>query len=318
MGACGAKPGGMTPDQANAVGVVQKMFGMWGEGKFKSDQSEADFVKVMESINTPDSCWDFSGPQPEIYKSYTGAKAFKTWMAFLEGFDFPKMTPTFFPGPAGSGMAIMYMQYDMLHKDSKATVNGNTDVFVFTIKGDKIAACKQYWGKVPEINAAMNPALGNDPSTTSDQKAAMAAVMNMFGTWGAGKMRADQPDEEFNKNVGACWCADHIIDVRGPNSPFYKKYESGGKIDGTKDWIKFLDQHDFPNMNPKFFPGPAGSNKVYCDMSYDMKYKDRELLGCKDIMEFEVKDGKVYSLKQCFGDPVKITETFGDVWEMPA
>jgi len=35
-------------------------------------------------------------------------------------------------------------------------------------------------------------------------------------------------------------------------------------------------------------------------------------------MEFIVKDGKVCSLKQCFGDPVKVTETFGDIWEMPA
>jgi len=281
MGACAGKN---TPDQANAVGVVQKMFGMWGDGKFKSDQPEADFIKVMESINTVDSCWDFSGPSIPIYKKYTGAKEFKTWMAFLEGFDFPFMKPTFFPGPPGSNLAIMYMQYDMVHKESKAKVNGNTDVFVFTIKGDKIEKCKQYWGRIADINKNLGPVLGAAPAPaadgmTADQKSSMDAVMNMFGTWGAGKMRADQSDEDFNKNVGACWCDDHVIDVRGPGSPFHKKYESGGKIDGTKDWIKFLDQHEFPNMKPTFFPGPPGSMKVYADMSYDMKYKDRELTG---------------------------------------
>ncbi|CAD7969909.1 unnamed protein product [Amoebophrya sp. A120] len=317
MGACGGKAEGMTADQKAAVETVQTMFGMWGQGKFATAQGEADFIKSMETINTPDATWDFTGPGPEIYKTYTGAKAFMPWMKYLEEFDFPNMNPSFFPGPPGSNIAIMYMNYDMTHKESKAAMTKQTDVFVFTVKGGKIASAKQYWGDVQGINKTLGP-VHNYTGGTPDQAAAMKTVLTAFGMWGEGKFKASQSDEDYKKNLGSIWCADHVLDVRGPASPFHKEYKSGGDISGTKDWIKLLDAHEFTRMVPTFTPGPAGSNKVYCNMEYDIKYKGAEVKDMVDTMVFTVKDGKVYSLKQYWGDPVKVTEAFGELWEMPA
>jgi len=317
MGPCMAKGGGgMTADQANAVACVQKMFGMWGEGKFASSLSEEEFVANMNTVQTEDATWDFTGPGIDFYKTYTGAKAFAFWMKYLEEFDFPNMNPSFFPGPAGTGMAIMYMCYDMAHKTNGGKLTGQVDVFVFHVKGDKIATVKQYWGNPAEITKELGPKYGCTGCVTDDQCDAMKVVQNCFGAWGQGKFKASQPDEEYKTNIGAIWADDHELDVRGPASPYHILYKSNGKIDGTKNWITFLDSHEFTRMEPSFFPGPPGSNKVYINMSYDVKYKTATCMDLVDTMCFTVKDGKVVSLKQFWGDPARVTQAFGDLWEM--
>lgn len=314
----GKQGAGYTADQAANAAVIEKMFGMWGKGEFATSQGEEKFVEVMHTVNLPDATWDFTGPAPDIYKTYTGAKAFKAWMEFLEQFDFPKMTPQIFAGPPGSGLAIMYMNYDMKHKTSSALMEDNQDIFVFNIKDGKIAKAKQYWGNIAGVNEKLGPQLGANGCCTQEQSKCLGVVMATFAQWGEEKFKASQSDEDYNANLSVNWAADHTLDVRGPTSQWHKEYKSGGDIAGTKNWIKFLDAHQFTRMEPVFFPGPPNSKTVYCRMSYDMKYKDVESKDHVDTMRFTLNDDyKVCELKQFWGDPVRVTETFGELWTEP-
>ncbi|CAD7937445.1 unnamed protein product [Amoebophrya sp. A25] len=310
MGNCAAKKGpGLTPDQEKSVQIVQTMFGMWGEGKFKTDLPEAEWTANMEAVLTKDCVWDFTGPNIAKYKKYDGVAAFKEWMAFLEKWDFPSMAPQFIAGPSGSNLAFMYMQYDA--KFGESEMKGNTDVFVFNISGGKIKSCKQYWGKIGEINEKMGKELQEDAYQAGDQKANMGVIMTMFGNWGAGKYKTDLPADEWKTNVLQVWSPDVALDFRGPASKKYKKYSG---VDDAKIWMTYLDACEFPNMAPTFFPGPPGSGKVYIRMQYDMKYKDAACSGLTDLMEWTVKDGKVVSMRQHFGDADVLNATYGEIW----
>ena len=99
---------------------------------------------------------------------------------------------------------------------------------------------------------------------------------------------------------------DATYDFSGPKHPLYKKWTGGPTC--IKPWFKFLDDSEFPNMTPKFFPAPTGSHQVMCNMSYDWHYKGSVLNNREDIFVFTVEGGKVKSMKQYWGDVKSITE----------
>lgn len=86
------------------------------------------------------------------------------------------------------------------------------------------------------------------------------------------------------------------FDASGVGHDMFKVY-AGGPL-AMKSWFKFLDDSEFPNMAPNFFPAPAATGQVICQMNYDWHYKGAKLDGCKDIFVFNVVGGKVDHMKQ--------------------
>ena len=53
---------------------------------------------------------------------------------------------------------------------------------------------------------------------------------------------------------------------------------------------------------------------MYIRMQYDMKYKEAACSGLTDLMEWTLKDGKVISMRQHFGDQDVLNATYGEIW----
>jgi hypothetical protein len=99
----------------------------------------------------------------------------------------------------------------------------------------------------------------------------------MFGAWGEGKFKGTLSDDEWLKNAKAVMHDDMEFDFSGVNHPMFKVWGGPGNLVAIKPWFAFLDDSEFPDMKPNFFPAPAGSNQVMCQMSSTWKYKGKEM-----------------------------------------
>jgi putative AlgH/UPF0301 family transcriptional regulator len=307
-GAAGGPAPKYTADQAAALAVVENMFGTWGAGKLKTDLKDDEWLKNASECFTDNASADFSGVNHPMFKVWGGGPiGMKNWFKFLDDSEFPNMAPKFYPAAPASGQVLCDMSFDWHYKGAK--LDGRKDIFVFNVVGGKVDHMKQYWHNPKEIEQTICPLIPKDnyamdAEYLDDQSAALGVVLNMFGTWGAGQLKTDLPDDQWLATASKLFTQDASFDASGVNHPMFKLWEGGPA--NMKTWFKFLDDSEFPGMNPTFVPGPPGSNQVTCIMKYSWSYKGGYLGNRQDMFAFTVTDGKVSHMKQYWEKPMDL------------
>lgn len=133
-----------------AIGLVMKVFELWGTGVF------LDATKGPEAFKqyfTDDVVFDCAArmENTEGYRKYEGEADFFAWITFLSGIEFPDFTVR------GCSMlndaVITSVSYTPTVKSTNKTGPLITDVFTWKFRDGKISSTKHYWGNPAALDA---------------------------------------------------------------------------------------------------------------------------------------------------------------------